>query len=120
MFPRYQDDRLVAEFSAYTDSMIIAAKVLDTDLQRDLAMIQVQELPKGVKELRITAGAVDVGETVHSVGNPGASGTLWIYTSGTVRSVYRTKLTRRSRRASSKRTRRSTRVIAVGPWSMSC
>jgi tetratricopeptide (TPR) repeat protein len=93
MFPRYQDDRLVAEFSAYTDSMIIAAKVLDTDLQRDLAMIQVQELPKGVKELRITAGDVDVGETVHSVGNPGASGALWIYTSGTVRSVYRTKLT---------------------------
>src|SRR5262249_31491590 len=38
--------------------------------------------------LRLAQNGVGPGEDVHSIGNPGASGGLWIYTPGKVRQVY--------------------------------
>ena len=36
----------------------------------------------------LAAESPDPGQTVHSLGNPGRSGALWVYTPGKVRQVY--------------------------------
>jgi len=64
------------------------AVVVATDVLRDLALIQLEQVPDGVEALAVAHQSVSIGQTVHSVGNPGASGALWVYTSGTVRQVY--------------------------------
>jgi len=64
------------------------AIVVATDVLRDLALIQLEQIPDGVEALAVGRQSANVGQTVHSVGNPGASGALWVYTSGTVRQVY--------------------------------
>src|SRR5262249_25518612 len=48
-------------------------------------------MPPGTETLPLAKGMVNIGQTVHSVGNPGASGALWVYTQGAVRAVYRKK-----------------------------
>jgi S1-C subfamily serine protease len=46
------------------------------------------KLPPGAAALRLAQNSVGPGEDVHSIGNPAASGGLWIYTPGKVRQVY--------------------------------
>ena len=47
-----------------------------------------ERLPKGVQEIKLAESSPGPGEDIQSIGNPGSSGALWVYTSGTVRSVY--------------------------------
>jgi S1-C subfamily serine protease len=62
------------------------AKVLKVDEVADLALIQVEEVPAGVKPLAIgSAGAVEVGSDVHAIGHP--TGETWTYTLGIVSQV---------------------------------
>src|SRR5207237_330040 len=44
-----------------------------------------------VVALKMARGAPGPSDRVHSVGNPGASDAFWVYTTGTVRQVYRNK-----------------------------
>jgi predicted Zn finger-like uncharacterized protein len=97
-FPSYTNDgKLIREREWYerhwqeNPNSAIHGRVVSRDERRDLALIQVDRLPESVEALPIAAGSPAVGETVHSVGNPGASGGLWGYTSGTVRNVYHKK-----------------------------
>jgi len=99
-FPIYENGKPVAERERYMNILkertkspeeLIRAEVLATDTQRDLALIRVAKLPPGTEALPLAKGLVNIGQTVHSVGNPGASGALWVYTQGAVRSVYRKK-----------------------------
>src|SRR5207237_758877 len=43
--------------------------------------------PDGVEPLPFGKKSSSPGESVHSIGNPGASGALWVYTWGTVRTA---------------------------------
>jgi tetratricopeptide (TPR) repeat protein len=89
VFPLYHDGKPVVEKKAYKDERGVRGKVLDTDTARDLAVIQlIDALPEGVVELSLAAESPDPGDRVHSIGNPGASDALWVYSSGTVRQVY--------------------------------
>jgi predicted Zn finger-like uncharacterized protein len=94
-FPTYEQDKLVAAKKEYVDQVkketVLHGKVVMTDPRHDLALIQLEKLPPGVEALPIAAGSVSPGQQVHSVGNPGASDGLWVYTSGTVRQVYHKK-----------------------------
>ncbi len=63
-------------------------KVVAVDRRRDLALIQLSKLPDGVKAIEIADESTKPGSSVDLVGNPGGSDVLWVYTSGTVRSVY--------------------------------
>jgi S1-C subfamily serine protease len=54
----------------------------------DLALIKLQRIPDGAQVVKLARDSASPGQRVHSVGNPGASGALWVYTSGTVRQVY--------------------------------
>ena len=99
-FPTYDGGKLVSEKEQYLSKVkksnnspedLILGDVLATDTQRDLALIRVPKLPPGTEALPLAKGVVNIGQTVHSVGNPGASGALWVYTQGAVRSIYRKK-----------------------------
>jgi lipoprotein NlpI len=96
-FPIFQDGRVIAEKAHYASKVKpIAGKVIDSDPTRDLAVIQLASLPRGVAELPLAGTGVEPGDKVHSVGNPGVSSALWVYHTGTVRQVYKTTLRYRS------------------------
>jgi len=64
------------------------AKVIRRDEVADLALIQVTEIPAGVKPLAIAgASAVQVGSDVHAIGHP--TGEAWTYTRGIVSQIRR-------------------------------
>jgi len=91
-FPNFRAGRPIAERDNYLAQLQkeddIPGTVVATDVLRDLALVQVERVPNGIEALALAPQSTDVGQTVHSVGNPGASGALWVYTSGTVRQVY--------------------------------
>ena len=69
----------------------IPGEVIEVDKEGDLALIRIDRVPDGVHELPLGASSPDPGEAVHSIGNPGRSGALWVYTPGKVRQVYSKK-----------------------------
>jgi S1-C subfamily serine protease len=91
IFPQYQRDKLIAERDYYIENLRrlgIRGRVVARDRTRDLALIQLQEIPKGAVTIPIAEASPMPGQSVHSVGNPGKSGALWVYTPGKVRQVY--------------------------------
>jgi hypothetical protein len=90
-FPAYKDDKVIAERDYYVDrvrSLGIRARVVALDRRHDLAVLQLESLPEGAQALPLATGTPGPGASVHSVGNPGGSGALWVYTPGKVRQVY--------------------------------
>jgi hypothetical protein len=91
IFPIFRDGRLVAERDYYVEHLRtngVPGRVVARDTKRDLALIQLERLPEGAEPLPLSPTGVSPGQTVHSVGNPGGSGALWVYTPGKVRQVY--------------------------------
>ncbi|WP_161603352.1 S1 family peptidase [Blastopirellula marina] len=66
----------------------LRGRVVAVDRKRDLALIELEKLPAGVAAITLSTTGVGPGEDVQSIGNPGSTDALWVYTSGTVRSVY--------------------------------
>jgi S1-C subfamily serine protease len=94
MFPAYRDGKLIAErdwYKQHVRDQGIRGIVKARDKQADMALIQIERVPDGAQALPIAAEGVDPGQTVHSLGNPGGSGALWVYTPGKVRQVYQKK-----------------------------
>jgi len=92
-FPAMQNGKPVVTRKHYVDNVKtlgIRGRVLGVDRKRDLALIQLDRLPEsGVKAIPLAAESPKPGEDIQSVGNPGSSDALWVYVSGTVRSVYK-------------------------------
>jgi len=55
--------------------------------QKDLAVIQLDHLPSNAKAIIVANTQLKPGEKVYTVGNPGASSGLWVYSEGAVRAV---------------------------------
>jgi len=94
LFPKYEQGRLVADKNVYKMALngpeAVLGEVLARDQQHDLALIKLRSVPPGARPILLARESAVPGQRVHSVGNPGVSGALWVYTSGTVRSsVYR-------------------------------
>jgi S1-C subfamily serine protease len=91
IFPEYDaDGRPLAEPVHYAKARRVRAEVIDADGPRDLALLRLRERPPaGVTALRPAARDPRPAERVHSIGNPDASGAMWVYSTGTVRQVYR-------------------------------
>ena len=92
IFPAYdKDGRPVAEKDLYRKhARRYVADVIDSDGPRDLAVIRLRERsPEGVTAVKVAEREPRPGDRVHSIGNPGASDALWLYSAGTVRQVYR-------------------------------
>jgi hypothetical protein len=93
-FPIYRNGKLVAEREFYLDRLRqdgISGKVVARDKRRDLALVQIEKMPERAEALRLAKESASPGQVVHSVGNPGGSGALWVYTPGRVRQVYHKK-----------------------------
>jgi len=84
----------VAEREAYrAPGRRIPAKVVARDPKRDLAVLQLEgPAPTEARAVKLAKDSPSPGQHVHSIGNPGASGALWVYTEGSVRQVYHNKI----------------------------
>ncbi len=70
------------------DADIRRARVVMFDEVRDLALLKVVDVPKGVKPIQLgTMSEVDVGNDVHAIGHP--TGEAWTYTKGVISQVRR-------------------------------
>jgi V8-like Glu-specific endopeptidase len=88
-FPTYQNDELVLQRDHYFKRATrIRGHVVARDRERDLALVELESLPAEARELALASGSPRPSDTIHTVGNPGTSGALWVYTPGTVRAVY--------------------------------
>lgn len=93
-FPAYRDGRPVAEKSYYQQrarELGIPGRVVARDKRADLALVQIERVPPGAQALLLAPAPVAPGQAVHSIGNPGKSDALWVYTPGKVRQVYHKK-----------------------------
>lgn len=94
IFPQFKDGKLVQDRGYYLKTaMRIKGKVLSVDPKRDLSLIQVDALPKGTIALHLATDSGQPGDNVHLIGNPAASGAMWNYSTGTLRTVYQKKFT---------------------------
>lgn len=88
-FPWQEAGRLVTERNDYLENAeAVRGEVFDADSRRDLAVIRVKSLPDDAAEIPLASASSTPGETVYSIGNPGQSSALWVFTSGAVRQVY--------------------------------
>src|SRR5262249_7690317 len=93
-FPSFdKQGHLIAERDHYLHQLQkgggVTGKVLFPAPRLALGLIRLPKLPNGAQALRLARESVGPGDTVHSVGNPGASGALWVYTPGSVKAVYK-------------------------------
>jgi hypothetical protein len=90
-FPDSKQGELEVKRQHYLDNVPKLAqpgRVVAVDRRRDLALIQLPKLPEGVTAIEMAEASAKPGSGIDIVGNPGGSDVLWVYTSGTVRSVY--------------------------------
>ncbi|HKB04812.1 MAG TPA: trypsin-like peptidase domain-containing protein [Gemmataceae bacterium] len=92
--PKWAGDRLVAERTEYQDLLglrlsgnCIRGFVLARDSARDLALIELHSVPKGLAAVRRSATAPAAGDPVAGMTHPIGEELLWLYAAGTVRSV---------------------------------
>ena len=93
-FPVFEGKKPVSDRKYYQSRagrLGVRGEVVEVDKQADLALIRIDRVPDGVLELPLAADSPDPGQAVHSLGNPGKSGALWVYTPGKVRQVYNKK-----------------------------
>jgi hypothetical protein len=94
-FPAFDPNKkVIPEREYYLDRanrIAIPGQVIEIDKQGDLALVRLDWVPDGTRELPLAAKSPEPGQSVHSIGNPGKSGALWVYTPGKVRQVYNKK-----------------------------
>jgi S1-C subfamily serine protease len=89
-FPDFDaNGELIARYDAYKQKQGIKGRVVMKEERADLALVQLERLPEGVQPLPLAKSKAKVAQQVHSVGNPGASQALWIYSPGKVRQVFK-------------------------------
>ncbi|MGE0761112.1 MAG: trypsin-like peptidase domain-containing protein, partial [Pirellulaceae bacterium] len=93
-FPQRRQGELVTDRGTYLEQHEpVLAEIFDVHVLRDLAVLRLASLPPGTTAVELARHGARPGDSVHSLGNPGASDALWVYTSGTVRQVYRARST---------------------------
>src|SRR5262249_5289669 len=99
-FPTFRGDRAISDPEYYArnaEKLGIPGEVIARDKKRDLALIELPELPKGAVDLVLAIRSPKPGETVHAIGSSGLKdGVLWRYSKGEVRQVYPTKFKART------------------------
>ncbi len=93
-FADMKNDSPIVERSHYLQNVKklgIRGRVLAVDRKRDLALVELGKLPEGVTAIALATESSSPGQDVESIGNPGSTDALWVFTSGTVRAVYQKK-----------------------------
>jgi tetratricopeptide (TPR) repeat protein len=94
-FPVHQQGRLATDRSFYFENRaslqesgrLVSGRVLRTDRDADLALIELETLPAETTELRLSASSPQPGDRGQIVGNRYDSAALWASTLGAVRQV---------------------------------
>jgi len=91
-FPATENGRVITDANHYlmvnsTNQERHKAKVVAWNEAKDLAILKLNYLPEDVKPMPLARESSQPGHLVHSIGNPGKSGALWVYSSGTVRTA---------------------------------
>ncbi|MEM8678787.1 MAG: tetratricopeptide repeat protein [Planctomycetota bacterium] len=98
-FPVHRDGVLQVELEYYLEeAKPIKGVVIDSDEVRDLALIQLESLPKHVKALQLAERSAGPGERVHAIGGlPRGSEGLWKYSTGFVSQVAKADISQSGR-----------------------
>jgi S1-C subfamily serine protease len=87
VFPRYENGAVIADPKRYKGAAI-QARVVASDFRRDLAILELESIPSGVKQISLADRSPKPGQTLHTIGNSGGDiGLLWRYIPGKVRQV---------------------------------
>ncbi|MCE9534132.1 MAG: trypsin-like peptidase domain-containing protein [Planctomycetes bacterium] len=99
LFPRADKGEIIAEASAYVDRIALRKDgflargvVLSRDPKRDLALIELETIPKDVGELPLGKQEPRVAERIHALSHPSGVELLWLYSSGSVRQTANVEL----------------------------
>jgi hypothetical protein len=89
VFPIAKDHKYVTDPDYYVKNHLgYRGKVIAKDTVKDLALIEVETLPAGVKALPLASHSPDANDTIHLVGNSRKyDETLWRYREGMVKNV---------------------------------
>lgn len=96
-FSAYNDqDKLVTDRKTYKQNfpnlhksrIAAVGQVVARWSRKDLALIQLDQLPAEPQSLPLAEVTARPGDLLHSIGNSGKSDALWSYTPGKVRQVY--------------------------------
>ena len=93
-FPTESKGNTAVDRDYYLDNVKklgLRGRVVAVDRKRDLALVELNRLPEGAVAIPMASKSPTPGEEVESIGNSGSSDALWVYTSGTVRTVYQKK-----------------------------
>ncbi len=69
----------------------VQATVVSVDPKRDLALLELPSIPDSIEAVELADQSELPGSDIDIVGNPGDGNSLWVYTGGTVRSIYNKK-----------------------------
>lgn len=96
-FPKYKTNgELITDIEEYDPTARdgYPAKVLKSDASKDLAILQVDWIPKESRAIPLAAASPSQGEETHTVGGyPKESLGLWVYSKGNVREVQKSNFT---------------------------
>jgi len=98
-FPQFDKSKQLISDKEYYFNLLrakqghVEGEVIARSSRQDLALVQLPVLPPGATAVRLAKDGLGPGDTVHSIGNPGASGALWVYTPGSVKTVYKRSIT---------------------------
>ncbi len=89
-FPAYDHGQVISDKNHYlklnnAEREKFKAQVVAFNEAKGLALLKLDHVPPGAEALPFAGKSARPGQLVHSIGNPGGSGALWVYTSGTVR-----------------------------------
>ena len=89
--PRWNGGRLETDRKVYIrNGWKKRATIVHSDPKRDLAILYVSgKLDAPYSVVDISKDSATPGATVHSIGNPGSSAALWVYSDGKVRTSYK-------------------------------
>ncbi len=95
VFPIWERGRPIVESDKYMQQIRkigVMGKVVASDQKIDLAVIKINDvmkIPQGTESVKFAADSPLAGSKIYSIGNPGASDAMWIYTPGDIRQVYK-------------------------------
>jgi S1-C subfamily serine protease len=88
-FPIIEQGQLVSERNRYlVDAKPILGEVFLDEPLHDLALVRLDRLPEICPAVPIANASPAPGDSLYSIGNPGASGALFVFSEGVVRQVY--------------------------------
>ncbi len=88
LFPVYRNGQLIDDRAYYLkEAPRYRGQVIEANASHDLAIVQLDHLPKEVRPLKLAAERPQSQESFLLVGNPGGSTTMWVQTVGTIQSA---------------------------------